>query len=56
MKARRYSALGWIVWKIMTRVVRRKAARNRARAIAVAAIGLVLGAGAAGARARRGHR
>jgi hypothetical protein len=55
MNARRYSAFGWIVWKIMGRVARRKAARNRARITALALIGLVLGAGAAGARAKRGH-
>ncbi len=49
---KRYSALGWVVWKIMGRVVRRKAARNRARLTASAMILGVVAAGLAAARAK----
>jgi hypothetical protein len=55
MNARRYSAFGWVVWKILGRVARRKAARNRARVAALTVVGLVLGGGAAAARAKRGR-
>jgi hypothetical protein len=51
---KRYTALGWVVWKIMGRVVRRKAARNRARLTALGVIVGVVGAGIAAARAKRG--
>jgi hypothetical protein len=53
MTARRYTALGWVAWKIMGRVARRKAARNRARLTAVGGVLAVLAAGVAAAAAKR---
>ena len=47
---KRYTALGWIVWKIMRRVLQRKAARNRTRLMASGVILGVVGAGIAAAR------
>jgi hypothetical protein len=49
---RRYAAFGWVVWKIMGRVARRKVARNRARLVAAGVLVAVVGAGIGGARAR----
>ncbi len=47
---RRYNAFGWIVWKVMSRVLRRKAARNRSRLTAIAIVLAVLAAGVVAAR------
>jgi hypothetical protein len=40
-----YSALGWVVWQIGTRVAKRKLAQNRSKLVAIAAIALVVVAG-----------
>ena len=50
MSHRRYTILGWLVWQIGSRVVRRKLARVRLKLAAGLVVGLVLAAGAAVAR------
>lgn len=51
---RRYNAFGWIVWKIMTRVLRRKVARQRTRLTAIGVVLAVLAVGLAAARQASG--
>ena len=50
MIARRYTILGWLVWKIASRVARRKMARSRVKLGAAAVIALVLVVGIAAAK------
>ena len=50
---KRYTALGWVVWKIMSRVLQRKAARNRTRLTAWGVILGVVGVGIAAARKKK---
>jgi hypothetical protein len=49
----RYTILGWVVWQIGSRVVKRKLAQPRVKvgAAAVVALALALAAGLAAARA-----
>ena len=54
MISKRYSALGWVVWKVSNRVVRRKAARSRAKLTAAGVALGVVAAGAAAAKVTRG--
>jgi hypothetical protein len=51
VSTRAYTALGWVVWQVGKRVVRRKLAHNRAKAAAAGAIGLVVLGGIGLARA-----
>ena len=46
-----YTALGWIVWQIASRVARRKVARKRVRLAAAGVVALGLVGGAIAARA-----
>ena len=47
---RRYNALGWVVWKIGSRVARRRASRAKNKLLAALLILAVLVAGAVAAR------
>jgi uncharacterized membrane protein len=47
----RHSVIGWIVWQIGVRVIRRKIAQNRVKINAAATIALVLVGGVLAARA-----
>lgn len=51
----RYSLLGWVVWQVASRVLKRKASQNRVKIGAVALVAAVLAAGAAAARATSGE-
>jgi hypothetical protein len=51
MNSRGYTVLGWIVYQVGTRVVRRKVAGNRVKLGALATIALVLAGGILAARA-----
>jgi hypothetical protein len=42
-----YTVLGWIVWKIGTRVAKRKIGQNRSKLIAAGAVAAVVVAGIA---------
>lgn len=55
MSHRGYTVLGWVVWRLGSRVARRKLAQNRAKLGAVAVILLVLLGGIAAARASDGE-
>jgi hypothetical protein len=50
-----YTALGWAVWQIGKRVVKRKLAQNRTKLIAAAVVALVLVAGAGAGKAVSEH-
>lgn len=50
MTSKGYTALGWVVWQIGSRVAKRKLAQNRVKLGAAGAIVLVLVAGVAAAR------
>ena len=45
MTSKRYSLLGWLVWRIASRVAKRELAANRSKAVALATIVLVVVAG-----------
>jgi Zn-dependent protease len=45
-----YTVLGWITWRIASRMVRRKMARSRSKIAAAAVVAGVVGAGIALAR------
>ena len=47
----RYPILGWVVWQIGSRVVKRKLAQPRVKVGAAAVVALALAAGLAAARA-----
>jgi len=50
MNSRSYSILGWVVWQIGSRVVKRKMTQNRTKLGAVGVIALVLVGGVLAAR------
>jgi hypothetical protein len=50
MSSKRYSLLGWVVWQIAARVVKKKIAQNRAKLGAAGVVALVLVGGIAAAR------
>lgn len=50
MSSKGYTVLGWIVWQVASRVVKRKISQNRAKVGAAAAVFLVLVLGIAAAR------
>jgi hypothetical protein len=45
-----YTLLGWIVWQVGTRLMKRQIAKNRVKLGAAAVVALVLVAGVAAAR------
>ena len=47
---RRNAALGWVVWKVGTRVAKKKARENRVKLGAAGVVALALGGGALAAR------
>ena len=47
MSSKSYTALGWIVWQIGTRVARRKLAQNRSKLVAAVVVAAVVAAGIA---------
>ena len=51
---RGYTVLGWIVWQVAQRVIKRKVAENRVKLGAAAIVALVLIGGVAAARAAAG--
>lgn len=56
MSRRRYTVLGWVVWQVCSRIVRRKWARHRAKLGAATVIAAVVGAGFLAARGERAPR
>ena len=50
MSTRRNAALGWLVWKIGSRVAKKKARENRVKLGAAAIVALALGGGVVAAR------
>lgn len=51
MTLRLYTLLGWVVWRVARRIVRRKMSENRAKLGAAGVIALVLVGGVLAARA-----
>jgi hypothetical protein len=47
VSSRSYTALGWIVWQIGSRVAKRKLAQNRSKLIAAGVVAAVVAAGIA---------
>jgi hypothetical protein len=47
MSSKGYSALGWIVWQIGSRVAKRKLGQNRSKLIAAGVVAAVVAAGIA---------
>ncbi len=47
MSSKGYTALGWIVWKIGSRVVKREFGQNRSKLIAAGVVAAVVAAGIA---------
>jgi hypothetical protein len=47
MSSKGYTALGWIVWQIGSRVAKRKLGQNRSKLIAAGVIAAVVAAGIA---------
>jgi len=47
MSSKSYTALGWIVWQIGSRVAKRKLARNRSKLVAAGVVAAVVAAGIA---------
>ena len=47
----RYTLLGWLVWQVARRVVKRRLAQSRAKIGAAALVALVVAAGLAAAKA-----
>ncbi len=50
MRGNAYTALGWLVWLVGKRVVRKKASQTRIKVGAGVAVALVVAVGAAAAR------
>ena len=51
MSSKRYTVLGWIVWQVASRVVKKKVAQNRVKLGAAGVVVLVLAGGVAAAKA-----
>lgn len=51
MSSKRYTVLGWVVWKVASKVVKKKVAQNRVKLGAAGVVALVLVGGVAAARA-----
>ncbi|HEX2070422.1 MAG TPA: hypothetical protein VHF90_02095 [Thermoleophilaceae bacterium] len=47
MSSKSYTALGWVVWQIGSRVAKRKLAQNRSKLIAAGVVAAVVAAGIA---------
>lgn len=54
MSTRRNAALGWLVWKIGSRVVKKKARENRGKLVVAGVVGTALAGGALAARSGSG--
>ena len=52
---RGYTVLGWVVWQVARRVIKRKVADNQLKLGAAAVVLLVLIGGVAAAKAAAGH-
>ena len=50
MNSRSYSVLGWVVWQIASRMLKRKVSQNRSKLGAAGLVGLVLVGGLLAAR------
>ncbi len=55
MSSRGYTLLGWIVWQVGSRLLKRKLAANRGKLAAAGVVVLVIAGGAAAARAASGE-
>lgn len=51
MSTRRNAAIGWVVWKVGTRVAQKKARENRGKLVAAGVVGTALAGGVVAARA-----
>ena len=47
MSSKSYTALGWIVWQIGSRVAKRKLSQNRSKLVAAGVVAAVVAAGIA---------
>jgi hypothetical protein len=47
MSSKRHSLLGWIVWRVGSRVAKRKVGRNRSKLVAAGVVAAVVAAGIA---------
>ena len=47
MSSKSYTALGWIVWQVGSRVAKRKLGQNRSKLIAAGVVAAVIAAGVA---------
>jgi hypothetical protein len=47
VSSKSYTALGWVVWQIGSRVAKRKMSQNRSKLIAVGVVAAVVAAGVA---------
>jgi hypothetical protein len=47
VSSKSYTALGWVVWQIGSRVAKRKLARNRSKLLAAGVVAAVVAAGVA---------
>jgi hypothetical protein len=54
MQTRGYTALGWLAWQVISRVVRRDLAQNKVKLGAAATVIAVVAAGVLAARASSG--
>jgi len=55
MTTRGYTALGWLAWRVITRVAKRKMAQNKMKIGAAATVFAVLAAGLLAAKASSGE-
>ena len=51
MSSKRYTVLGWVVWQVASRVMKKKLAENRVKLGAAGVVVLVLVGGVAAAKA-----
>ena len=51
MNKKSYTALGWVVWQVASRVAKKKVANNRVKLGAVGIVGVVVVGGVIAARA-----
>ena len=50
MSTRRNAALGWLVWKVGSRVAKKKAQQNRGKLVAAGVVGTAVAGGVVAAR------
>ena len=51
MSSKRYTVLGWVVWQVASRVMKKKLAQNRVKLGAAGVVALVLVGGVVAAKA-----